>query len=182
MLAFGVLLFGVALAHGASAETAQGHVVTSAVSVPGTSEAAPQADVPRVDVQRADVQRIDVQQTNVQQADVQRVEARDGGGAQQGDALRAETPGARVPDSGTGTTASLGKADDRHGSPGPAHPGEQCASGQPVQGSASAPPCLAPSVGRLDASGQRPAGRGSGGAEGAVTSSAGLKSSVVQQV
>ncbi|GHE82660.1 hypothetical protein GCM10018785_58330 [Streptomyces longispororuber] len=169
LLAFGVLLFGVALAHGASAETAGDHVVTSAVSVTGTPDAASRAVAQRAETPGADAPSPGVPNPGVPNPDVPSPGAHGADGAQ-------------APDTGTGPAASLGAADDRHGAPSPAHPGDQCASGQPTQGSASAPPCLAPSVGRPDAPGQRPRGRGPGGAEGAVTSSADLKSSVVQQV
>ncbi|WP_051854866.1 hypothetical protein [Streptomyces sp. NRRL B-1347] len=86
-----------------------------------------------------------------------------------------------VPDAKAGPTA-LGTADDGHGEHGPAHPNEQCASGQPTQGSALAPPCLAASVGQPDTPGHRPAGRSPGTAEYAVTPAVALKTSVVQQV
>ncbi|GGV29760.1 hypothetical protein [Streptomyces spectabilis] len=82
----------------------------------------------------------------------------------------------------TAEPTALGAAGDGHAEHGPVHSNEQCASGQPTQGPAFAPSCLAASVGQPDTPGHPAAGRSPGTAEYAVTPAVALKTSVVQQV
>ncbi|QDQ15662.1 hypothetical protein [Streptomyces spectabilis] len=96
-------------------------------------------------------------------------------------AVSAQSAAEDLPDL-TAEPTVLGAADDGHGEHGPVHPSEQCASGQPTQGPAFAPSCLAVSVGQPGAPGRAAAGRSPGTAEYAVTPAVALKTSVVQQV
>ena len=77
----------------------------------------------------------------------------------------------------------MAAAGDRHDGHGPAHPVEQCVSGQPPHGSTVAWPCFAVSVRESVTSGHAPAERGRPGFGFSGGSSfAALRTSVVQQV
>ncbi|MEI5101099.1 hypothetical protein RB200_24280 [Streptomyces sp. PmtG] len=87
-----------------------------------------------------------------------------------------------APQQATDALAALATTDDRHGDHAPAHPSEQCASGQPVPTSAVTAVCLAVSVGQPHAPARAPVGRGPGEPTHGSASPAAVKSSVVQQV
>lgn len=76
----------------------------------------------------------------------------------------------------------LGATGDRHDDHSSSHPSEQCASGQPHQGSVLALPCFTASVSEPATAEPATAKRGLGEPELSALSSAALRSSVVQQV
>lgn len=79
---------------------------------------------------------------------------------------------------------SAAEADGHHGGHEPSHPGEQCVSGQPQQGSAPVPPCFAASLRQSAGADDASTGRGpapGGPVEGAPAAAL-RAASVVQQV
>ncbi|MEU0042781.1 hypothetical protein [Streptomyces werraensis] len=72
--------------------------------------------------------------------------------------------------------------DDRHDDHGSPHPSEHCVSGQPHQGPVLAPPCFAASISEPTTPERATANWGLSEPERTVSSSAALRSSVVQQV
>ncbi|MEU0170565.1 hypothetical protein ABZ214_34815 [Streptomyces iakyrus] len=76
----------------------------------------------------------------------------------------------------------LAATGDRHEDHGSSHPGEHCVSGQPHQGPVPAAPCFAASISEPAPVERAMANQGRSEPERSASSSAALRSSVVQQV